>query len=152
MPPHERIQGYFTDEAQIFLEDQTAFLVQMIQSLVSSIRSDGGVNAITAELASIATVVGKVIQATESNMNGASDAAAQLRQEAEGIVRKLEACRERVLDAGERGAELAREQAPEGEWKAWTQGLPPVAFEIARETKELVRVVDGLDEDEDDFA
>lgn len=126
----------------------------MIQSLVSSIRSDGGVNAITAELASIATIVGKVIQATESNMDGASEAAEQLRHEAEGIVHKLEACRERVLDAGDRAAELEREQATEGEWKTWKQGLPPVAFEIARETKELVRVVDGLDEDdeEENFA
>lgn len=142
----------YTNAPQIFLEDQTAFLVQMIQSLVSSIRSDSGVGSIIAELASIAAVVEKVMQATETSMDGTSDAAAQLRQEAEGIVRKLEACRERVLDAGERGAELAREQAPEAEWKVWTQGLPPVAFEIARETKELVRVVDGLDEEEEDFA
>ncbi|OBT91934.1 component of the polarisome [Pseudogymnoascus verrucosus] len=137
------------EDLKIFLEDQTAFLVQMIQSLVSSIRSDNGVDAIIGELASIAAVVEKVMSATESSMDGRSDAAAQLRQEAEGIVRKLEACRERVLDAGERGAELAREQATDAEWKVWTQGLPPVAFEIARETKELVRVVDGLDEEED---
>ncbi|KFY13383.1 hypothetical protein V492_03311 [Pseudogymnoascus sp. VKM F-4246] len=138
------------EDLKIFLEDQTAFLVQMIQSLVSSIRSDDGVGAIIAELASIAAVVEKVMQATENSMDGSSDAAGQLRKEAAGIVRKLEACRERVLDAGERGAELAREQATEPEWKVWTQGLPPVAFEIARETKELVRVVDGLDEEEEE--
>ncbi|ELR06531.1 hypothetical protein GMDG_02166 [Pseudogymnoascus destructans 20631-21] len=132
------------EDLKIFLEDQTAFLVQMIQSLVSSIRSDNGVGAIIAELASIAAVVEKVMSATETSMDDRSDAAAQLRHEAESIVRKLEVCRERVLDAGERGAELATD----AERKVWTQGLPPVAFEIARETKELVRVVDGLDEEE----
>jgi hypothetical protein len=36
----------------------------------------------------------------------------------------------------------------------WTQTLPPIAFEIARETKELVQRVDQLvlDDGADDFA
>jgi hypothetical protein len=33
----------------------------------------------------------------------------------------------------------------EMEWRVWTQSLPPIAFEIARETKELVQRVDAID-------
>ena len=46
----------------------------------------------------------------------------------------------------------------EREWKQWTQSLPPIAFEIARETKELVLRVDIMDgeqgsrQGDDDFS
>jgi len=85
-------------------------------------------------------------------MNAAGASGAQLRREAAGIVDKLASCRERVLQAQERGRQIAQGEEGEMEWRVWTQGLPPVAFEIARETKELVRCVDGVEGGEDDFA
>lgn len=37
-------------------------------------------------------------------------------------------------------------RANEGEeFRRWAGGLPPIAFEIAREVKELVQRVDGID-------
>lgn len=89
-------------------------------------------------------------------MNSSSGSAAELQRDAEGIVRKLAACRKKILEEAETGRSIAREEE-EGradiDWRAWTQVLPPVAFEIARETKELVRVVDGIEGgDDDDFA
>lgn len=55
----------------------------------------------------------------------------------------------RLLEAGDRGRALAEEgrDDEEGEkiWRQWNQSLPPIAFEIARETKELVLRVDDID-------
>ena len=77
----------------------------------------------------------------------------QLRNQAGAIVDKLEKCREKVLDCIDAGPEAdSKDGREEGEWDAWTKSLPPVAFEIARETKELVRIVDVVAGGEDDFA
>lgn len=84
-----------------------------------------------------------------------------LRTQGEPIIRKLSNCRIRLLDAGGRGREIAAEgrDDDEGEqiWRQWNQTLPPIAFEIARETKELVMKVDAIDgnrggNDGDDFS
>lgn len=59
-----------------------------------------------------------------------------------------------MQDASNRGREIAGEgrDDDEGEriWRAWCSSIPPVAFEIARETKELVVRVDGIYEKRDD--
>lgn len=76
-----------------------------------------------------------------------------LRNSAGAIVDKLEKCREKVLDAIDAGPEAnSVDDRGDGEWEAWCQSLPPVAFEIARETKELVKVVDAIGGEGDDFA
>lgn len=146
---------------QIYLEDQTAILVQNIQSLVSSIRSEAGITAISNQITSIASVVGKVVNSTETSMSSTSNG--HLRTQAEPILRKLSGCRQRLVDAGEKGRIIADEgrEDDEGErlWRQWNQSLPPIAFEIARETKELVLRVDIIDGDQgrgsgndDDFS
>jgi hypothetical protein len=118
---------------QIYLEDQTAILVQNIQNLVGSIRSDASIGQITSEIDSIAAIVGKVVSETEASGNG-------------NMISRLADCRERLLEAGDRGQDMARKGVGTGdrEWRMWTQTLPPIAFEIARETKELVQRVDRL--------
>lgn len=73
----------------------------------------------------------------------------QLRTQAEPILRKLSNCRQRLVEAGEKGRDIADEarEDEEGEraWRQWNQSLPPIAFEIARETKELVLRIDIVD-------
>ncbi|KAL3422168.1 protein SPA2 [Phlyctema vagabunda] len=147
------------EELKIYLEDQTAVLVQTIQSLVSSIRSEAGITAISNQITAIADVVGKVVSSTETAMSSTGNS--QLRAQGEPILRKLSNCRERLLDAGEQGRDIADEgrDDDEGEriWRAWNQSLPPIAFEIARETKELVLRVDVIDgggegDDGEDFS
>jgi hypothetical protein len=135
-------------------------LVQNIQSLVSSIRSEGGITAISNQITSIATVVGKVVSSTETAMSTTGNG--PLRTQAEPILRKLSGCRQRLVEAGEKGRAIADEarEDEEGEraWRQWNQSLPPIAFEIARETKELVLRVDIIDGDQgrpgndDDFS
>ncbi|GAB1311061.1 component of the polarisome [Madurella fahalii] len=137
-----------TEDLKIYLEDQTAVLVQTIQELVQLIRNDADIEQVSEEINTIVDVVGQVISETEAiGPSGAE------------LVRRLSSCRERLMEAGKRGLELAADKASKNdrEWRMWTQTLPPIAFEIARETKELVQRVDGLavgglDDGADDFA
>lgn len=83
-----------------------------------------------------------------------------LRTQGEPIVQKLTAIRQRLIDAGETGKSIAAGDLDDEEgdraWRAWNQSLPPIAFEIARETKELVLRVDVIDGEtsrgDDDFS
>lgn len=133
-------------------------MVQNIQSLVSSIRSEAGITAIETQINAIADVIGTVVQSTETAMSST----AALRNQSEPIVRKLSTLRQRILEAGQTGRAIADEGRDDDEgdrqWRSWNQSLPPIAFEIARETKELVLRVDILDGDQnqsprdDDFS
>lgn len=120
-------------------------MVQNIQSLVASIRSEGGITAISTQIDAIANVVGEVVASTEEAM--ANNPA--LRSQSQPILAKLSGCRAQIMAAGEQGKRIANEgrEDDEGdaEWRGWNQSLPPIAFEIARETKELVLRVDVLD-------
>ena len=73
----------------------------------------------------------------------------ELRSKGEPIVSNLSLCRGRLLKAGEDGRAIAdaerEDEEGEREWRVWNQSLPPIAFEIARETKELVGLVDLID-------
>jgi hypothetical protein len=124
--------------------------VQNIQSLVSSIRSEAGITALSAQITAIADVVGKVVSSTETAMLSTGNGS--LSTQGEPILRKLSACRQRLVEAKESGRAIADEggEDEEGdhEWRAWNQSLPPIAFEIARETKELVLRVGAIDGDQ----
>ncbi|KAI2618958.1 hypothetical protein GGS26DRAFT_341420 [Hypomontagnella submonticulosa] len=122
------------EDLKIYLEDQTEIMVQTIQGLVGSIRGDAPIQQINEEITSIADVVGKVVAQTEANGNGGE------------MTDRLSACRQRLLEAGDQGKDLAARGLGETdrEWRMWTQTLPPIAFEIVRETKELVQRIDRL--------
>ncbi|KAK1757429.1 protein SPA2 [Echria macrotheca] len=140
-----RQQDNRTEDLKIYLEDQTAVLVQTIQNLVQLIRNDADIDQVTEEINTIADVVGQVVSETEA-----------LGPSGVELVRRLSACRDRLMEAGKRGRDLAAEgkDTNSREWRMWTQTLPPIAFEIARETKELVQRVDQLvmNDGDDDFA
>lgn len=133
LPPNGRLDAK-TEDLKIYLEDQTEIMVQTIQGLVSSIRGDAPIQQINDEITSIADVVGKVVEQTEANGNGGD------------MTDRLNDCRQRLLEAGEQGKDLAARGLGESdrEWRMWTQTLPPIAFEIVRETKELVQRIDRL--------
>lgn len=144
-PYGARRQDNQTEDLKIYLEDQTAVLVQTIQNLVQLIRNDADIDQVTEEINTISDVVGQVVAETEALGPGGVD-----------LVRRLATCRDRLMEAGKRGVDLADEgkDTRSREWRMWTQTLPPIAFEIARETKELVQRVDQLvmNDDGDDFA
>ena len=130
-----RQQDAQAEELKVYLDDQTASLVQTIQNLVQLIRNDADINQLTQEINSISDVVGRVVSKTEAFGSNSAE-----------LVRRLAACRERLREAGNRGIDLDAEDidVKSREWRMWTQTLPPIAFEIARETKELVQRVDQL--------
>jgi len=140
-----RVQNNDVEELKVYLEDQTALLVQNISSLVSSIRSESGITAITNQINSITTVVGEIVSSTETAMTSNGS----LRAQAQPILKKLSNCRQRLVDAGAKGRSIADEERDDDEgertWRQWNQSLPPIAFEIARETKELVLRIDIID-------
>ena len=130
--------------------------MQNIQSLVSSIRSEAGFSAVSEQVNAIANVVGQVVTDTDNSISTTGNAA--LKSQGEPILKKLSNCRERLLDAGEQGRAIADNQDEEEKaWRVWNQSLPPIAFEIARDTKELVTKIDAIDADQarggdDDFS
>lgn len=126
---------------QVYLDDQTAILVQTIQSLVGLIRGAADISRIEPLIRSIVETVGKVISETEASGNG-------------DMIGRLADSQQRLMEAGERGQDLAADGKNERdrEWRMWTQTLPPIAFEIARETKELVQRIGQLVSSEEDFS
>ncbi|KAK7738072.1 component of the polarisome [Diaporthe eres] len=130
-----------TEDLKVYLDDQTAILVQTIQSLVGLIRGAADISRIEPLIRSIVETVGKVISETEASGNG-------------DMIGRLADSQQRLMEAGERGQDLAAEGKNERdrEWRMWTQTLPPIAFEIARETKELVQRIGQLVSSEEDFS
>lgn len=106
---------------------------------MSSIRSESGINTVSSELQSISSVITKIIDQTDNNRN--------LISTADPIVQRLKSCRSKIESKNIEGRKIVDESdgdAGAAEWKTWTQSLPPVAFEVVRETKELVHRIDNL--------
>ncbi|KAK7967538.1 uncharacterized protein PG986_001815 [Apiospora aurea] len=122
------------EELRFYVEDQTAVLVQTIQNLVSSVRSDASIAQINDQIDSIADVVGRVMSEAQSSGIGID------------MIDRLASSRQRLLEAGEHGQDMASRGlgAQDNQWRMWSQTLPPIAFEIAREMKELAQNANHL--------
>jgi G protein-coupled receptor kinase-interacting protein 1 len=134
---------------QLYLEDQTEGLVQSIQALVASIRAEDDISTIRGHISAISTVVGNVVNSTDNSMNK-PDANPALRECASPIIQTLAKCRDRLSKAGTDGVNIT----DSNNLREVTSKLPPIAFEIARETKELVQQIDQIEfdgGDGDDF-
>lgn len=134
---------------QLYLEDQTEGLVQSIQALVASIRAEDDITTIRSHISAISDVVSNVVSTTDNSMNK-PDANPALRERAGPIIQTLADCRDRLSRMGAEG----EDSAGTSQLREVTNKLPPIAFEIARETKELVQRVDQIEYDggeEDDF-
>ncbi|OAT09204.1 cell polarity protein [Blastomyces gilchristii SLH14081] len=156
------------EELRLYLEDQTEGVVQSIQALVSSIRAEpDDMFAIRTHIDAISAVVSKVIDATESAITRQEQQQQQhqdhhqsnnnndnhsntdlnvnnntiLRDRAGPIIRILSECRDRLAEAGAEG----NQALSVSEMREVTGKLPPIAFQIARETKELVQRLDQME-------
>ena len=119
--------------------------MRSIQSLVSSIRAEDNPAIVKNHLKEIADIVGKVVAETQRATNGTSSTT--LRDRAEPIVLTLAGSRAKLLDASAEGDGIRDATT----WKDFTKKLPPLAFEVARETKELAQRLDQVaDEGHDD--
>ncbi|PYH49097.1 putative cell polarity protein [Aspergillus saccharolyticus JOP 1030-1] len=135
-------------ELKYYLEDQTDGLVQSIQALVASIRAEQALNTISTHISAISSVVSQVTSSTQHYINS-PEVNLAVRERASPIIETLQHHRDRLTRTAAEGEEVSDLT----ELRAITNKLPPIAFEIARETKELVHRLDphDLDEEEDDF-
>lgn len=132
---------------QYYVEDQTDGMVQSIQALVATIRSEQGLDNVQTHVSAIDAVVANVVSATEHLIREHSTDVA-LRERSEPIVQVLDGCRGRLMGTAAEGHDAA---GPE-QLREVTNRLPPIAFEIARQTKELVQRLESLMQaDDDDF-
>ncbi|KAI9704946.1 MAG: component of the polarisome [Candelina mexicana] len=123
---------------KIYLEDQTEGLVRSIQYLVASIRADEENSTIVKHIDSIAGIVGDVVTSTETafEQTGNKD----LRRQVGPVIHALANCRIKLTNAGAESRGISDRIA----MKEFTNKIPPIAFEIARETKELCQTVDHV--------
>lgn len=124
--------------------------MESIQALVSSIRAEDDLSSVRTHIDTISDVVGKVISSAGAAM-GQPDANVALRERVGPIVQLLENCRYDLVGTGAEGENLTNA----AEMRELTGKLPPIAFQIARETKELVQRVDQLENEsreDDDFC
>ncbi|KMU80131.1 hypothetical protein CISG_08239 [Coccidioides immitis RMSCC 3703] len=133
-------------ELRVYLEDQTEGLIQSIQALVASIRAEDDISVVRTHITSISNVVKNVVSCTEDAI-AQPNANRSLRERAGPVIGLLSSCCDKLIEAGDQGS------SPE-QIREVTAKLPPIAFQIARETKELVQRVDQLEmesQDDDDF-
>jgi len=133
------LEPNLTNSRQAYLEDQTDTLVTSIQSLVASIRGEKEIHVIRDHINVIANVVGKVVSSTESTVHQVDNPL--LTERAEPVIQNLAGCQTKLVNAGI-DSENIRDAAG---LREFTNKLPPLAFEIARETKELVQRIDRID-------
>ena len=121
--------------------------MQSIQSLVGSIRAEDNPLIIKDHIDDISAILGKVVSETQQTLSNTDNSA--LRDQANPTVDTLAECRAGLLEAS---VEIDRINDATA-WKEFTKMLPPLAFKIARETKELVQRLDhiGAGDDDDDF-
>ncbi|WKT39606.1 hypothetical protein QSH57_001425 [Fusarium oxysporum f. sp. vasinfectum] len=121
------------EDLKLYLEDQNALLSTDIQQLVNTIRGDAEMRQITGEIGSINAVVSNIISETQAY--GLGEMAASLAN-----------CRARLLEAADQGQDMANigMDTNSHEWRMWVQTLPPIAFGLAREAKELAQQADDM--------
>ncbi|KAI3181285.1 hypothetical protein DTO046C5_706 [Penicillium roqueforti] len=136
-------------ELKLYVEDQTDGMVQQIQALVASIRAEDNLQTVQTHVSAISNVVANVVSATEQLMRERSGDIT-LRQTSEPVIAALDQCRGRLAaTAGEGQDATTPEQLHE-----LTNKLPPIAFEIARQIKDLVQRLEATSVatgEEDDF-
>ncbi|KAF5671041.1 GRIP1 associated protein [Fusarium heterosporum] len=121
------------EDLKLYLEDQNAYLSSDIQKLVNTIRGDAEMRQITDDIAPINAVVSQIISETQAY--GLGD-----------LTHQLANCRARLLEAADQGQDMANigMDTNSHEWRMWVQTLPPIAFGLARESKELVQEIDNM--------
>ncbi|CAG8007642.1 unnamed protein product [Penicillium salamii] len=133
-------------ELKLYVEDQTDGMVQSIQSLVASIRAEDKLPTVQTHVSAILGVLANVVGATEHLMHERS-ADLALREASEPAILVLDQCRSRLETTINEGEDAMTAE----ELREVTNKLPPIAFEIARQTKDLVQRLEATSAEEDDF-
>ncbi|EMR68152.1 putative cell polarity protein [Eutypa lata UCREL1] len=134
-----------TEDLIIYLSNQKDVVVQTSQGLVNLVRGGEAstVDQFNDAIASIAQVVDRVVSEMESEPSGMAD----------DMVERLSSCRERLLEAGDSGRNIAAfrdnsqtdedDKKASAQWRMWIQTLPPIAFKIVHQIDELIAALGG---------
>ncbi|KAI4183368.1 MAG: hypothetical protein LQ346_006348 [Caloplaca aetnensis] len=141
-PPHTKLgfgireQEDELEELKASLEDGTEGLVHSIQSLQASVRGDDNPAVLRSHLDAIGAIVGKMVSETQSTIKRTSNQ--ELRKQITPTM--LAKSRTKIMEASTKCEGIHDLQT----WSKFKDTLPPLAFDIARETKELVQRLDQL--------
>lgn len=143
------VQGdHELQELRFYVEDQTDSMVQSIQALVASIRAEHDMHTVQTYVSAISDIVSLVVSSTE-HLTRERSGDNSLRERTEPIIHSLYEGRDRLTGTAASGNDAT---GPE-HLREVTNQLPPIAFEIARQTKELVHRLESLaNTDDDEFA
>ena len=117
----------------MYLEDQHEDLVQAVQALVSGVRTEAGLPIVRDYMGDIGGIIDNVVSLTTTAFVETRSASlrAALRDRAQPVLDKLSDCRTQLVSANAE-ADRINDTAS---FKAYVNRLPPLAFEVARETK-----------------
>ncbi|RPB22856.1 hypothetical protein L211DRAFT_826363 [Terfezia boudieri ATCC MYA-4762] len=126
------------EELKLFVENHFEGIVESIQALLATIRSDGDMDTLRSQIFEIADVVGRVVHSTQSSMSLTGNM--MLRERGQATVGKLADCRTKMLDMADQGEGVIGSSGKEFKGK-----LAGLSFDMAREIKELVKTVEDID-------
>ena len=126
------------DELKSIVEDQMDALVQSIQSLVDSIRSSQDAQTVRAEMHEMISIFANVVNETKHTASTTTDKV--LLEQINPVVKVFGGLNKRLLDIGTEADSIT----DAAKWKEFAKKIPPMAFEVARETKELVSRLDAV--------
>jgi uncharacterized protein Yka (UPF0111/DUF47 family) len=134
----------------MYLEDQTDSMVQSITALVDAIRKDNATPTAGQHMSTIITSIENMVNSVDRTANEPSSYQSILRQRTGPILSILQDCKQQMVQASMQSAANVES----------LQQLPPLAFKIARETKQLVSTImtietvpgGGTGTVEDDFS
>jgi len=137
------------EQLKLYLDKEVDPLVESIRRLVDSIQSNNPMPTIHAHLDNITSSVDKVITTTESALGAHGNTL--LRNNAEPVVQILSNCRTNLLKALNQAESIDEDEDP-ATAKDFRYKLRPLAFEVAKQIKELVNRVEAANGDaEEDF-
>jgi len=118
--------------------------------LIEAIRGEEALSTVRTSIDRIASTVDSVVAGADRGSSEPSSYQAEWRQQTGPIQDNLHQYRNQLVKA--RNDSQAYDNHPEA--RQFTQTLPPLAFQIARETRELVRRIQGirLGGGDDDFS
>jgi hypothetical protein len=114
--------------------------VESIQVLIEAIRREESMGNIRNNIDRIAGTVEAVLAASERGSQEATSYRNEWQTQTGPLQDNLEDCKNKLLQVGDDSQAYA-DDAPS---KDFTQKLPPLAFQVARETRELVRRVQNI--------
>lgn len=115
-------------------------LVQNVQVLVGSIRNGEQIPAIRNHVNGILDIVDIILAAAEGGIETPTSFQSMFEKEVETIYHKLNQCKLQL----EHAIEVSVQHEGKASAKEFSQSLPPLAFQTAREAKDLVAKADGV--------